>query len=129
MTSFAMWPGAALPPKTNVRGATSHVRSARWWSAMMCSAFRCWRLYSWMRFTCTSKSDFRIGDDACAPRRISANRRLFSPLTLRHRSRNTGSFANGSRREPSQRGIQPSLMHSVISAASAGSRGPSSAAA
>ncbi len=40
----------------NVRGTTSPPAPLfrRWYSAITCRMFRCWRLYSWMRFTCTS---------------------------------------------------------------------------
>jgi hypothetical protein len=32
----------------------------------MCSTFRCWRLYSWMRFTCTSNREVGVHTHAGA---------------------------------------------------------------
>ena len=41
---------------------------------MMCSTFRCCRLYSWMRFTCTSNMESGIDRDAGALRHEGGER-------------------------------------------------------
>ena len=112
-----------MPPKRTVRGGTAAFGSRRslCQRAMTCRTFRCWRLYSWMRFTWTSK---RLSGSHATPARASttaARSALLARFTARHFARNAASSASGSRRRSRSRSFgQPSPIASVTSAASRG---------
>ncbi len=56
---------------------------SRWYRPMTCRTFRCWRLYSWMRLTCTSNIADGIHDRRpCAAAIKSASARLVGALDL-----------------------------------------------
>ena len=91
---------------------------SRRYCAMTCRTFRCWRLYSWMRLTCTSNIELGIDRDAGALRaRRPANSLLVGALDARATaSRKPASSASGSSRASWSRSVtQPSPIASLIS--------------
>ena len=90
------------------------LRRRRWYSVTMCSAFRCWRLYSWMRLTWMSKSASGSTTMPVRLRMRCASASLFARLIARQCSWNAASSTCASRPRSRVQVRDPALAHGLV---------------